>query len=246
MDEREKPEFDVNYDGEPSNTLVVGIPEIGMAGLTSVQYINEQLGLKETGYVTNEDLPSITPFDGGAPRHHTRFFSRDDVGVTTLVAELPVPPWASRSFADTLLEWTDTHGVSEVVFLSGVHVRHDETEHQVYYVATEDYHERRLKETDVEPMSGGFLEGFSAEVVQRGIDSPLAVAVYATPVHAVAQDVEAALRLLSGFNSVYELDIDVGPLKEYADQVNEYHAKLYDHMRERNDAVRPVEDRMFM
>ncbi len=245
-EDSDRTSFTIDHEGEPSKTLLVGLPEIGMAGLTAVQYLNEELEFEVSGHVENEELPSITPFEEGVPRHHTRFFSSPDYDFTTLVGELPVPIWASRSLSDAVLDWTEENGVEEVVFLSGVAMPHDPDEHEVFYVATDDYRENRLKDADVKPMSGGFLEGVNAEVVQRGIGSPLTVGIYATPVHPLPQDVEAAIRLISGFRNVYDVDVDVAPLEEYAKKLDDYHLQLFEHMREQKEGGRPAEDRMFM
>lgn len=242
-----RPEFTIDHEGMPSETLVVGLPEMGMAGLTAVQYLNDALDLEVSGHVSSDDLPSITPFEYGVPRHHTRFFTSEELEFTTLAGELPVPLWASRSFSDAVLDWTEENEVEEVAFLSGVPIPHGPDQHDVFYVATDDYRERRLDGSDVEPMPAGFLEGVNAEVVHRGIDSPLAVGVFATPVHPLAQDVEAALRLISGFGSVYDVDVDVAPLEEHAQKLDEYHTQLYERMKEQSDVRRvPSDDRMFI
>ncbi len=246
-DDGERPEFTIDHEGTPSKTLVVGLPEMGMAGLTAVQFLNDALDLEVSGHVSSDDLPSITPFEEGVPRHHTRFFTSEDLDVTTLAGELPVPLWASRSFSDAVLDWTEENDVEEVVFLSGVPMPHGPDQHEVFYVATEDYRQRRLEGSDVDPMLAGFLEGVNADVVHRGIDSPLAVGVLVTPVHPLAQDVEASLRLISGFRSVYDVDVDVAPLEEYAKKLDDYHTQLYERMKEQSD-VRgvPSDDKMFI
>ncbi|MFW5928834.1 MAG: proteasome assembly chaperone family protein [Halobacteriota archaeon] len=242
------PSFEVSHEGEASDTLLVGLAETGMAGLTAAQYVVEHLGFERRGHVSTDELPSITPFEGGVPRHHTRLFSRDDVDLTVLTGELLVPLWVARSFSDSVLEWTRENDVREIVFMSGVALPHRPDEHAVYYVATEDYRESRLVDSGVPPMAGGFLEGVSAELVQRGIDSPLSVGVFVTPVHPVAQDVEAAVRLLEGFDDVYGFGVDRAPLEDYAEHVNDYYTQLAERIDEERDGIagRVAEDRMFI
>jgi uncharacterized protein len=72
---RKRPQFDVRLD-DPSGTLVAGFTEYGLAGLTAVTYLTDQLDLEETGHVSVAELPAITPFENGTPRHHTRLFSK--------------------------------------------------------------------------------------------------------------------------------------------------------------------------
>jgi uncharacterized protein len=237
-------DFIVQHDTEPSDVLLAGFSEFGLAGLTAVDYLVSQLELEQTGYIAVEGLPSITPFEDGRPRHHTRLFSRPDLNVTVLVGELFVPVMMGKSFADAILDWTEANGVREVAVLSGVPVAHGPDEHRTYFIATDDYREQRLAGADVAPMGRGFLDGTNAALVGRGISSSLAVGVYVTPVHAQVPDVDAAIRLVETVQSVYGLDVDAGPLEAFAQEVHQYYAELVDRM-ESQEREMP-EDRMYM
>ncbi|WP_049970174.1 proteasome assembly chaperone family protein [Haladaptatus cibarius] len=237
--------FEITADGEPSETLLVGISEFGLAGLTAVEYLVEHLSLEETGHVTAEQLPTITPFENGRPRHHTRLFSRPDLDVTVLVGELFVPVWAAGSFANAILDWTGDNGVEEIAVLSGVPVPHGPEEHRVFYIATEDYHEKRLAGTDVPGMGRGFLDGVNATLVRRGMDTHLETGVFVTPVHAQTPDVEAALRLTETIADVYDLSVDTGPLEAFAEEVGEYYSELAARVESARESDRP-DDRMYM
>lgn len=243
---RRSPEFDVELD-DPSDTLVAGFTQFGLAGLTAANYLTEQLDLEEVGHVTVDQLPAITPFEDGMPRHHTRLFSRPDVEITVLVGELFVAPDVAGPFGEAILEWTDEEGVEEVVVLSGVPLAHGPDDHRAFYVASEDFQAARLQgDHGVPPMGGGFLEGVHGELVQRSMDSPLKTCVLTTPVHPQAPDVEAALRLLEAFDAVYDLGLDTDPLQAFADTV----AKQYEELAARLESQRKQEtvhdDRMYM
>lgn len=241
---RRDPDFTVSHREEPSETLLAGFSAHGLAGLTAVDYLVDHLGLSERGHVSVEGLPSITPFEGGRPRHHTRLFSRDDLDATVLVGELFVPAPVGEQFCDAILDWTEANGVREVAVLSGVSIAHGPAEHRTYYIATDDYRERRLADASIPPMGNGFLDGVNAALVERGLNSPLGVGVYVTPVHQQVPDVEAAIRLVEAAAEVYDLDVDPEPLEGFADQVQQYYAELADRIEERRTEA--TDDRMYM
>jgi len=85
-----------------SRTTRAGFSTFSLAGLTAVDYLIDHLELEPTGCVTADGVPSVTPFENGRPRRHTRLFSRPDLDVTVLVAELFVPPTASPALADAI------------------------------------------------------------------------------------------------------------------------------------------------
>ncbi|WP_256299632.1 proteasome assembly chaperone family protein [Haloarchaeobius salinus] len=237
--------FDVTHEDEVSDVVVAGFSQFGLAGLTAVDYLVEQLELEQTGHIVAQDLPSITPFNDGVPRHSTRLLSRDDLNLTVLMSELFVPVWAAKPFARSVLDWTETNAVEEVAVLSGVPVPHGPEDHRSFYVATEDYRRRRLDETEIPPMGNGFLDGVNAALVERGMTSSLAVGVYVTPVHAQAPDVQAALQLLDAVSAVYDLNLDTGPLEEFAERVARYYTELAQRLESVPEHDAP-DDRMYM
>lgn len=242
-DRARPPRFEITHRTEPSTVLLAGFSQFGLAGLTAANYLVDQLELDEVGHVTVDQLPAITPFENGTPRHHTRFFSRDDLDVTVLVGELAVPLHATSPFADAIADWITANSVSEIAVLSGVPLPHGPDEHRVYYVATTDYQDARLRDTDLPGMGSGFLDGVNASLLAHGIDSPLAASVYVTPVHAQAPDVDAAIRLVETITDVYDLDVATDDLQRFADEVQQYYAELQDRL-DQTTADQP-EDRMF-
>lgn len=244
-DTEREPTFHISNRAAPSTTVVAGFSAFGLAGLTAVDFLVDHLDLAVTGHLTAEYLPSITPFESGRPRHHSRFFSRPDLDLTVFVNELFLPTPVADSFADTLLSWTDEHDVSEILVLSGIPYAHGPDDHDTFYVASDDYREHRLGDTDIRPMGRGFLDGINGAVMYRGIESDLRTAAFITPVHAQVPDVPAAIRLVETFDRVYDLGIDADPLEEFARTVEQYYQDLAARLETVDERQLP-EDRMYM
>lgn len=247
-DGRDTPDFHVHSETEPSDTVLCGFSEFGLAGLTAVDYLVEQLEFEEMGHILVDQLPAITPFENGTPRHHTRLFSREDGDLTVMVGELFVPPQAAKPFADSVLDWTEANGVEEAVVLSGVPIAHGPDDHRAFYIASHDYQQAHgLESTDVTPMAGGFLDGVNGAITACGMASSLRTCVLTTPAHAQAPDVEAALRLLDAVEDIYDLDLDTGPLEAFAAEVSSHYRELADRIQAQQEELGPVpDDRMYM
>lgn len=245
--QRANPSFDISHDATASDTLVCGFSEFGLAGLTAADYLVKQLELEQTGHIGVDQLPTITPFEAGTPRHHTRLFSRDDLEFTVLVGELSVPARAAAPFADAIIEWAGDASVREVVVCSGVPTAHGPDDHRAFYIASADYQEAHdLEAADVKPMSGGFLDGVNGSLTAQGLESTLRTCVFTTPAHAQAPDAEAALRLLGAVDRVYGLDLDTGPLESFAGELSRYYEELAERIAAQNTEERVPEDRMYM
>jgi uncharacterized protein len=240
-----RPTFDIRLDA-PTETLIAGFAQYGLAGLTAVDYLRKQLEFEEVGHIAVDQLPAVTPFENGTPRHHTRLFSAPESDITIAVGELFVPLYAAEPFGNAVLEYTESHDVEEVVVLSGVPSAHGPDEHRPFYVASEDYQQARLTgDHGIAPMSGGFLGGLNGALMQQAIDGPLKACVFTTPVHQQVPDVEAALRLLEAAEAIYGLGIDTGPLEEFAAAVSEQYAELAAQLEAQREEQMP-EDRMYM
>ena len=244
------PAFSVTHSAEPSSTLVVGFSAFGLAGLTAVDFLVDHLGLEQHGHVSVEGLPAITPFTDGRPRYPIRLYSRDDIDLTVLVGELFLPPSAADAFGQAVIEWTDANDIDETVSLSGVPIAHGPEEHVTYHIATEDYHAARLAdhEPPIPAMGGGYLSGINGALLSHGMETEVAACVYTTPVHQQTPDADAALRLLETFDQVYDLEVDLGPLESFAEQVSEQYEELAARMEaaEEEQGERRPEDRMYM
>lgn len=238
--------FAVEQSEPPSDTLLCGFTNYGLAGLTAIDFLVDQLGLESTGYITTAGLPSITPFEEGTPTHHTQLFSKEGLDLTLLKSELFVPPALGKPLGDEILDWTEENDVEDVAVFEGIRFQHGPEGHQTYYVATEDYREQRLADAEVTPMARGFLDGVNGALVERGIDSSLGVGVYITPVHDQMPDVEAALRLVETVNEVYDLGVDTGPLEAFAAEVARYYTELAERYREEAEKADAPADRMYM
>lgn len=242
---RATPTIDVHYEGDPGSVLLAGFAEYGLAGLTAVDYLVDKLDLEPHGHIQTHGLPSITPFEDGTPRNHSRLFGDDESAFTILVGELHVPDWISDEFAETLFEWASDAGIEELVLCSGVPFTHGPDDHRPFYIATEDYRARRLEDASITPMNSGYLDGINGSIVMRGVNDDIATCLYTTPAHAQSPDVEAALRILDAVTSVYGVEIDTEPLEAFAGEVQQYYSELAQRV-ERAGEEQVPDDRMYM
>lgn len=235
------------------DTLLVGLSHLGMAGLTAVDYLIRQLDSEQIGHISPTDLPAIAPFQNGEPRHHTRLYSIPNSNLSVLVGELFIPIWAARSFTDALVDWTASSTIEEIAILHGVPFPHGPEEHTVFHVSTPSYRDHRLGQTDIKPLSGGFLDGVAGEIVTRSLDTESPpVGVFITPAHPPGPDIDASLLLLEAIQEIYGFSVDEAELRQASEELKQYYTELTDHMQSLGEAEQPLasrdfpEDRMYM
>ena len=228
------------------DTLVVGFTEYGLAGLTAVDYLSDQLDMEQAGHLETDGPPHITPFEGGVPRHHTRLYVDEGRSLGVVVGERMVPVDAAPGVADAVWTLADRLSPESLTVLTGVPVAHGPDDHRPFYIATEDYRERYLADGEIRPMGTGFLDGVTAELVADGIDDDeRAVGVFTTPAHPQAPDAAAAIRLLEALTETHRIDIDTSPLEAFAATVEAQYQALAERIESADDRAMP-DDRMYM
>ncbi|MXR52141.1 proteasome assembly chaperone family protein [Halovenus sp. WSH3] len=229
----------------PGQTLLVGLASPGMASLTAATHIVEEHEATEIGHVAPAELPAITPFEDGTPRHHTRLYDIDGESIVVLLSELFVPPWAARPFVEEVLDWATDSQIAEIAMLHPVAYEHAPDDHQVFYVATEEYETERL-DGDVPPMSGGVLDGVPSEFLShslRGEGPP--TGIYVTPAHPPGPDIDGALLFLDAVESTYDLDIDRSELEDFSREIKQHYETLAERMATLDEAEQSRDDREF-
>lgn len=224
-------EIAVPPDVTPDETVVVGVADVSVAGLTAVDYLVSHLTTDQIGHVETQNVPDITPFSEGRPRHPMRLYDVRETNLTVFISEVFLPVWTADQVADALFDWIRTTDESEIVVLFGAPFPHADEEHDVFYVGTDAFRERHVADSEIEPLAGGFFDGVVGELVTRGLqpDAP-PTGVLVTPAHYPGPDLDGALRLLDGFESVFDVAIDEAELLERSEDLKQYYQELSDRM----------------
>lgn len=251
------PTFSVEAPTEPvrGKSLIAGVSNVGMVGLTAADYLVRYLESEQIGHVSAHDLPDITPFSNGELRYPIRLYDVPERDVCVLLSEVFVPVWAADPFADALLEWAGDAGVGEMTMLHGVPFPHGPEEHRVFGVSTPEYRSRRFRnaETEVPPLGGGFFDGVLGELTVRSLGGETPpIGVLVTPGHPPGPDFAAARLLLDTLQSLYGFTVDQSELEQLSEEMQQYYTELADRMKTLQEADEPhgsrydPEDRMYM
>jgi uncharacterized protein len=248
-----EPAFDVSVpsDAVIGDRLVIGTAQVGLAGLTAIDYVVTHGNVTQVGYVSTRNLPDITPFSAGEPRFPIRVYTVDD-SLSILVSEVFLPVWVSDLLADSLFAWIENVGIEELAYLHGVPFPHGPGEHDVFLVGTEPFREANFGRVPYEPLGGGFLDGLVGELTTRGMESETSVGALVTPTHPPGPDLEAAIRLLEATTELYGIDVDPEDLRQRSEEMRRYYTELAEQMRSLQESDQSLEsrdypeDRMYM
>lgn len=250
------PAFEIELaDGaELGDQLLVGLAGVGVAGLTAADYLVTHVETTQVGHVRSRNLPDITPFTEGQPRHPIRLYEVEDRDLTVLLCEVFLPLGVVDAFADAVLQRAVDEGVTELTVFHGSPFPHREEEHVVFHVATEEYRARHFDaDGSVGPLAGGFFDGIVGEFLVRSLDGDAPpTGVLVTPTHLPGPDFEAAIRLLGALEPIFGVTVSEMELRERASEMERYYAELAERIQSLQEGGRSPEtgdyanDRMYM
>ncbi|MFW5949931.1 MAG: PAC2 family protein, partial [archaeon] len=143
--------------------------------------------------------------------------------------------------------------------LYGAPFPHSEEEHRVFHVATAEFRRKRLPveeppgEYEIGPLAGGFFDGVVGELLTRSHnDQAPPAGVLITPTHLPGPDFDAAIRFLATLESVYDMFVDEGELRDRAEEMKQYYRELAERMQALQEGTHAQDrqeypiDRMYM
>lgn len=229
---------------DPGQTLLVGLASPGMASLTAVTQIVDSHESTEIGHVAPAELPAITPFEEGVPRHHTRLYDLDGEDMVVLLSELFVPPWAARPFVEEVLDWATASGIAEIAMVHPVAYEHAPEDHRVFHIATEEYSSRH--DDEVPAMPGGVLDGVASEFLSHSLsDDGPPTGIYVTPAHPPGPDIDGALLFLDALEAVYDIAVDRSELEDLSREIKQHYETLAERMATLEESEQSRDDREF-
>ncbi len=197
--------------------LVAGFHGIGATGYYAIRYMTEYLGARRVAYVDSDLIAPISTSRGGRVVTPAELYESGDL--VFLRVEVPVQRENELAFYKELAMWVVSSGFSEAALVGGLDstLRRDESDYRVVFTSS------------FEPR--GILRESKALEDELIIVGPVAILLnsfemYGFPAYAVLayasterMDPRAAANAVRVLSEVYGVEVDTGPLLEYAQRI---------------------------
>jgi len=222
--------------GERS-VVVSAFPSAGLATTVAGHYMIRALGLPRIGRFESPEIAPIAVVQGGEVHPTIRVYGRSDLGL--VLSEFPPSPSQANAIARTILDAAEHHKARMIVGLEGV-VPHppgdEEAEEEESAVAEEQSPEqvwvayshkdagvlKAFEPSKARLLEDGVIGGVSGALLVQGMGRPIPVVVMLVSAR-VAEglpDHRAGAALIETLDRVLpELEIDTGPLRAQAEQI---------------------------
>jgi len=216
--------FDIKIFSKPLNSegasVLMGFPGSGLVGSIALQYMVDQLEFQQIGSMTSKFFPPLAMMNKGVINVPVRIYEKDKLAV--IVADIPIHPMICYEVSNGIMDWLMPFKIKEIVTIAGIIT--NETEKRVFGVATTEQDLPRIQEsTIILPM--GSISGIASSILTeckiRGIS---AYGLLGETIN--APDPRASASTIEVLNKMYDINLDVKPLLEQAEEIEATMHKL--------------------
>jgi len=224
----------------PVRNLLVGMPDVGLVGLIASTYLVRETRAEVTGLVDSRYLPPVVIYHEARPIPPARFhILKNGAGEATLilVSEVAMEAAGIHSFAREFTRWALAKGVERIVMLGGIPSpqRFKTEQPKIYGAGVKDEDLEMLRGAGIEVFREGFISGPYAALIKEISMTPLKGVALLAEAFLNYPDPGAAAALLGVLGPLINVQVDVKPLLEQAEEIR---LKLRESMKRTLEAMR--------
>lgn len=211
--------------------VLMGFPGSGLVGTIALQYLVDQLEFELAGTMTSRDFPPLAMMNKGVINDPVRVYTKNNIAA--IVADIPIHPMICYEISNGILDWLEPYKPKEVLTIAGIVT--NEPEKRVFGVATTTDALQRIQDhTLVLPI--GSISGIASSILTeckiRGIP---AFGLLGETVN--APDPRSSAATIEVLNKMYNLGLDVKPLLEQAEEIEQSMHKLSEEFQQSADTM---------
>lgn len=216
----------ISMDG---GTAIETFPGVGLVGHIAGSYMISALDMEMVGFIMSEKLPPLSIVYEGDIIPPMRLYVHKDI--LLFICDIPLPSDSLFEIARDIAEFIKEKNVKRSLSLAGIGV--GKPGEKVYAAATD---KPLLQKIDVEPLKIGSIVGASGSLLQecKRLDIP-AIGLLAETIGNVP-DPRASAMLVKELGRILKIKIDVGPLLEEADAVEERFQQMMEDLRKKEES----------
>ena len=223
--------------------VVTCFPSAGFVSSIVAHYLVDRLGLTFVGGARGAGLPPVCLVQEGKPLPPLRFYAGEPIchmdrcdKVVLIVSEIQVNADLTLSLADSILDWVEASGASQVMmidsFSHGPDQAHsifddDESDESMLGIGSTDSAQETLEQLGVSKLKHGVVGGMSGvmlgECRRRRIDAMAILAESGGDLaNGAIPDARAAARIIERLDGLLPaIKLDTEPLLEEAQRIEE-------------------------
>ena len=224
---------------EEGLVIVEGFPDVGLVGAIATSYLIDKLQLEEIGYIDAEVLPPIISVKEERIRELIRIYKGGKV--VAIISDIPLPVSLVKPLGYRLMSWAKSKNPDLFLSLSGLPEpnRLNIEKSKIFVLgSTPEVTERLMQVDGVSRFKDGFITGIKGILLKEGVRMNVNAAIILAQAHYNYPDPGAAAQIVNYLSRLLNIDIDVKPLLERAEELK---LRLRDLMRRTDQMMQGVQ-----
>lgn len=225
VDKAEEPFVQVIAENvESKNPIIMGgFPGMGLIGNIVAQYFIDQMNMKPCGRVDSRLFPPIAILYNGLVKGPVRIYESVEKNLIIVFSDIPIDPIISREVGRAIVNWAKPLGPKELVTIAGLAT--NGVEHRIFGASTTQKKLDEIKNR-VEVFEMGTITGVPGVIMYECMNSGIDGVCILGETRGPEPDPKSAIGVVKAINDLYGLNVDVKPMEEQAEQIEQMLHKL--------------------
>lgn len=210
-------------------TIISGFPTVGLVSTIVANYLIPTLKLDQISAIDSSAFPPVSMVYAGKPKFPARIFADEKLKIVVFLSEFNFGTGLARPIANKILQWAIENKCKRIITPEGFPCE-EQSEHsdlsedlEVYAVGTTDSVREEIKNLGIKQLDTGVISGVSGVLLNEGRRQNFDVIALLADVRPNIPDARAAAKVIEIIDRlVYGLNIDVKPLYEQAENIENY------------------------
>ncbi len=226
--------------------IIGGFAGSTMAGLLSVGYLIEQLGMHQVAHVRSHYIPPVAVFVGNKLRHPFRIYSNKKGDTLAIISEVPISDLGLYEISASIIDWARSISASEIIILDGIPVDVIMETRKSYCIAESEELEN-CKKNGIPGAQSAIITGIGGSLLNECLVKGFKGSSLITPCSVDIPDPGSALSLIQAITLKTGIKVDTKLLQE---SVNKMHEEMSAVIKQYADAQakktgKPSEESMY-
>jgi len=215
-------------------TVIAGFPSIGLVSTIAANYLIDALNLKQVGALDSDDFPALSVVHTGEPLSPVRIYAGEQPSghkIVVFVSEFKPKPHLINSISQTIMQWVNEKKCNLLISPEGMVVEGKEDSGNVSAEAFAIGSTMNIRQTlsmkNIAQFKNGIIAGVSGVLLNKGKQADFNVVSILTEAHPKYPDARAAAAAINVIASIIDVDINVSPLYEESERIEQKLQKFH-------------------
>ncbi len=217
-------------------TVIEGFPGVGLVASIVTEYLIEHLNAKLIGKIILENMPPIVAIHNREIVQPFGIFYSENKNIL-LIHGLTMAKGFEWDLSDNIIELCNKTNTQHMISIEGVPARTQSP--KTYFYTTSKKYKKNLEELGAKPLENGIVLGVTSSLLIKNEKVPQTCLFVET--HMGLPDSKSAALIVKDLNKILELNVDVKPLINKAQEFEKKLKKILSSAKNASDVKRQKE-----